>query len=149
MFFRSRAGPAGLPPAERTNANLRVQRFVSRYWWGGEEEYAPKFVSSAVDVHKITDHVNNRRAARYVLSEMRALARQDGFRLVLAMDGVGNAIYVGKGLESYEVGKLNRLVGEVASELDACLGAILACRRDRCRGVQVRPGPRKADAGAA
>ena len=74
--------------------------------------------SSAVDVRKITDQVNNRRAARYVLSEMRALAQQDGFRLVLAMDGVRNAIYAGKGLESYEVGKLNRLVGEVASELD-------------------------------
>jgi hypothetical protein len=69
-------------------------------------------------VSKITDHVNNRRVARYVLSEMRALAQQDSFRLVLAMDGVRNAIYAGKGLESYEVGKLNRLVGEVASELD-------------------------------
>jgi len=97
---------------------LRFKRFVSRYWWGGEEEYAPEFVSSAVDVRKITDHVNNRRVTRYVLSQMRALAQQDGFRLVLAMDGVRDAIYAGKGLESYEVGKLNRLVGEVASELD-------------------------------
>jgi hypothetical protein len=102
----------------KTNAYLRFKRFVSRYWWGGEEEYAPEFVSSAVDVRKITDHVNNRRVTRYVLSQMRALAQQDGFRLVLAMDGVRDAIYAGKGLESYEVGKLNRLVGEVASELD-------------------------------
>jgi hypothetical protein len=85
-------------------------------WRGGE--YAPEFISSAVDVRKITDHVNNRRVARYVLSEMRALAQQDGFRLVLAMDGVRDAIYAGEGLESYEVGKLNRLVGQVASELD-------------------------------
>jgi len=59
-------------------------------WRGGE--YAPEFISSAVDVRKITDHVNNRRVARYVLSEMRALAQQDGFRLVLAMDGVRDAI---------------------------------------------------------
>ncbi|HXE68327.1 MAG TPA: SGNH/GDSL hydrolase family protein [Hyphomicrobiaceae bacterium] len=102
----------------KTNAYLRFKRFVSRYWWGGEEEYAPEFISSAVDVRKITDHVNNRRVARYVLSEMHALAQQDGFRLVLAMDGVRDALYAGKGLESYEVGKLNRLVGEVASELD-------------------------------
>jgi hypothetical protein len=71
-----------------------------------------------VDVRKITDQVNNRRAARYVPSGMRARAQQDGFRLVLAMDGVRNAIYAGKGLESYEVGRLNRLVGEIASELD-------------------------------
>jgi hypothetical protein len=53
--------------------------------------------------------------ARYVLSEMRALAQQEGFRLVLAMDGVRDAIYAGKGFESYEVGKLNRLVGEVGA----------------------------------
>jgi hypothetical protein len=59
--------------------------------------------------------------ARYVLSEMRAFAQQDGFRLVLAMDGVRDAIYAGKGLESYEVGKRNRRVGEVASELDTPL----------------------------
>ena len=91
---------------------------VGRYWWGGEEEYAPEFISSAVDVRKITDHVNNRRVGVYVLSEMRALAQQDGFRLVLAMDGVRDAIYAGKGLESYEVGKLNALVGDVARELN-------------------------------
>jgi hypothetical protein len=48
----------------KTNAYLRFKRFVSRYWWGGEEEYAPQFVSSAVDVRKIADHVNNRRVAR-------------------------------------------------------------------------------------
>jgi hypothetical protein len=45
-----------------------------------------------VDVRQITDHVNNHRVARYVLSEMRALAQQDGFRLVLAMDAVRDAI---------------------------------------------------------
>jgi hypothetical protein len=33
------------------------------------------------------------------------------------LDGVRDAIYAGKGLESYEVGKLNALVGEVAREL--------------------------------
>jgi len=102
----------------KTNAYLRFKRFVSRYWWGGEEEYAREFVSSALDVRKITDHVNNRRVARYVLSKVRALAQQDGFRLLLAMDGVRDAIYAGKAPDDYEVGKLNGLVGEVASELD-------------------------------
>jgi hypothetical protein len=102
----------------KTNAYLRLKRFVSRYWWGGEEEYALEFISSAVDVRKITDQFNNRRVARYVLSEMAALAQHAGFRLMLAMDGVRDAIYAGKGLESYEVGALNRLVGEVASEFD-------------------------------
>jgi hypothetical protein len=101
----------------KTNAYLRFKRLVSRFWWGGEEEYAPEFISSAVDVRNITDQVNNRRVTRYVLSQMRDLAQQDGFRLVLAMDGVRDAIYAGQGLDSYEVGKLNRLVGAVASEL--------------------------------
>ncbi|HET6925419.1 MAG TPA: hypothetical protein VFI48_01000 [Hyphomicrobiaceae bacterium] len=50
---------------------------------------------------------------------MRTLAQQDGFRLLLAMDGVRNAIYAGQAPDSYEVGKLNGLVGEIASELDA------------------------------
>jgi lysophospholipase L1-like esterase len=102
----------------KTNAYLRLKRLVSRYWWGGEEEYAPEFISSAVDVRKITDHVSNRRAARYVLSEMRRLAKENGFKLVLAMDGVRDAIYSGKALESYEVAKLNRLTAEVAAELE-------------------------------
>jgi hypothetical protein len=101
----------------KTNAYLRLKRLVSRYWWGGEEEYAPEFISSAVDARKITDHLSNRRAARYVFSQMRRLAEEDGFKLVLAMDGVRDAIYSGKGLESYEVAQLNRLAAEVAAEL--------------------------------
>ena len=102
----------------KTNAYLRLKSFVSRYWWGGEEEYAPQFISSAVDSRKITDHVNNRRAAFYVLSAMRALAQQDGFKLVLAMDAVRDAIYSGQPLESYEVAKLNGIAAELAQGLD-------------------------------
>ena len=67
-------------------------------------------------LRKITDHINNGRVARYVLSEMRTVAQQDGFRLLLAMDRVRDAIYAGKAPDSHEVGELNGLVGEVASE---------------------------------
>lgn len=71
----------------KTNAYLRFKRFVSRYWWGGEESMRRSSSLRRLNVRKITDHVNNRRVARYVLSEMGALVQQDGFRLVLAMDG--------------------------------------------------------------
>ena len=47
-----------------------------------------------------------------------ALAQQDGFRLVLAMDGVRDAIYAGKALDSYEVGKLNVSSARSRASLD-------------------------------
>jgi hypothetical protein len=84
----------------KTNAYLRFKRLVSRYWWGEEEDFAPEFITSAVDARKITDHASNRRAAHYVRSQMQGLAAEDGFKLVLAMDGVRDAIYAGKPLES-------------------------------------------------
>ena len=70
-----------------------------------------------MDARKITDHASNRRAAHYVRSQMQGLAAEDGFKPVLAMDGVRDAIYAGKPLESYEVAKLNPLAAEVAAEL--------------------------------
>jgi len=101
----------------KTGAYLRLKSLVSRLWWGGDEDFAAEFVSSGVDIRRIADHAKNRFFARYVLSEMKALSRQDGFKLAFAMDGVREAVYTGKPADSYEVHKLNRIAGELTSEL--------------------------------
>jgi hypothetical protein len=90
---------------------------VSSLWWGGDEDYAPEFVSSGVDIRKIADHAKNWFFARYVLAEMQALSREDGFKLAFAMDGVREAIYAGKPLDSYEVHKLNVIARDLTTEL--------------------------------
>ena len=76
----------------KTGAYLQLKNLVSRLWWGGDEEFKPEFISSAVDIRRIGDHAKNRFFARYVLSEMKALAREDGFKLAFAMDGVREAV---------------------------------------------------------
>jgi hypothetical protein len=101
----------------KTNAYLHLKSLVSHLWWGGSEEYAPEFISSAVDVRNLADATRNRIAARYVLSEMKALAEQDGFKLAVAMDGVREAVYAAKAPEAYEVGKLNVIARDVTGEL--------------------------------
>jgi hypothetical protein len=101
----------------KTNAYLRLKSLVSRYWWGGTEEYAPEFISSAVDIRNIADDAGNRFFARYVLRQMQALARENGFKLAFAMDGVREAVYAGKPPEAYEVHKLNIIARELTGEL--------------------------------
>lgn len=101
----------------KTGAYLQLKSLVSRLWWGGDEEFTPEFISSAVDIRRITDHAKNRFFARYVLSDMKALAAEEGFKLAFAMDGVREAVYSGKPLESYEVHKLNVIAQELMAEL--------------------------------
>ncbi len=101
----------------KTGAYLRLKSLVSNLWWGGDEDYAPEFVSSGVDIRKIADHAKNWFFARYVLAEMQALSRQDGFKLAFAMDGVREAIYAGKPIDSYEVHKLNVIARDLTTEL--------------------------------
>ena len=60
----------------KTGAYLQLKNLVSRLWWGGDEEFKPEFISSAVDIRRIADHAKNRFFARYMLSEMKALARR-------------------------------------------------------------------------
>jgi hypothetical protein len=101
-----------------TNAYLKLKSLISRYWWGGTEEYTPEFISSAVDIRNIADMEKNRFFARYVLEQTQALAREEGFKLAFAMDGVREAVYAGRPPESYEVGKLNVIARELTGELD-------------------------------
>ena len=100
-----------------TNAYLRLKNLVSRHFWGGDETWAPEFISSAVDIRKIADDQQNRYATRYVLSEMKRLAEQDGFSLLFVMDGVREAIYAHKPRSQYPVSRLNDLAADLTSEL--------------------------------
>ena len=102
----------------KTGAYLRLKSLVSRVWWGGDEVYAPEFISSAVDIRKIADHAKNRFVASYILGQMQDLSRQDGFKLAFVMDAVRDAIYSGKPLETYEVHKLNLIARDLTGELN-------------------------------
>lgn len=100
-----------------TGLYLSAKGMVSRFFWGGEEEWQPEFISSAVDIRKIADHDKNRLFARYVLQEMKALEEQHGFKLFMVMDGVRDAINSGRPAEDFEVATLNKLAAELTSEL--------------------------------
>ena len=59
---------------------------MSRLFWGGNEDWRPEFVSSAVDIRKIADHDSNRLFAGYVMTEMKRLSVEHGFKLAFVMD---------------------------------------------------------------
>lgn len=101
----------------KTNLYLAAKSIISRVWWGGDEDWKPEFISSAVDIRKIQDHDKNRFFTRYVMSQMQALSHKHAFKLAFAMDGVREAVYAGKPATAYEVGKLNVLAADVAREL--------------------------------
>lgn len=101
-----------------TNLYLHAKGFISRYFWGGDEQWSPEFISSAVDIRRIADHQANRYFTRYLMAEMKKLAIEHGFRLAFIMDGVREAVYADRPASSYEVGMLNRIAADVARELD-------------------------------
>ncbi|MEZ5853612.1 MAG: GDSL-type esterase/lipase family protein [Hyphomicrobiaceae bacterium] len=102
----------------KTNAYLRLKAFVSRYFWGGNEDWNRAYIQSAVDIRKIADDRRNRIAARHVLWGMKRLAARHGFKLLFVMDGVREAVYDAKPQSAYAVGKLNALAADLTTELD-------------------------------
>ncbi len=102
----------------KTNFYLYAKGWISRVFWGGNEEWRPEFISSAVDIRKIADHEANRFFARHVIAEMKRLADRHGFKLAFVMDGVREAVYAGKQASDYEVGRLNQIAAEITAELD-------------------------------
>jgi hypothetical protein len=100
-----------------TGLYLSAKRLISRLVWGGNEDWSPEFISSAVDIRKIADHRKNRLFARYVMAEMKALAVKHGFKLAFMMDGVREAVYAGTNPDTYAVGQLNRIARDVTAEL--------------------------------
>jgi hypothetical protein len=101
-----------------TNLYLHAKGWISRAFWGGNEEWSPEFISSAVDIRKIADHQANRFFARHVLAEMKKLSQSHGIRLAFVMDGVREAVYAGRPAADYEVGMLNRIAADLTRELD-------------------------------
>lgn len=100
-----------------TNLYLTAKGLISRTFWGGDEDYAPEFISSAVDIRNIRDDRRNRIATEYVMREMKATAEDHRFKLMFVMDGVREAIYDGRDPKEYEMHALNRLAGGVAAGL--------------------------------
>ena len=76
---------------------------VNKYFWDGKKEWTPEFISSAVDSRKIHDHRSDDIIARHVLQQMKSLNDEYGFKLVVAMDGVLEAIYEHKAPLQYVV----------------------------------------------
>ncbi len=102
----------------KTNFHSRFRLFINRHFWGGDEDWAQEFLSSAVDIRKIRDHDKNEFYAHYVMGEMKRIAEADGFQLAFFMDGVREAVYSGKPVSVYEVGRLNDIAADVARDLD-------------------------------
>lgn len=99
-----------------TGLYLKAKGLVSHLFWGGNEEWRPEFISSAVDIRKIRDHEKNRLFANYVLSEMKRLSQRHGFKLAFVMDGVREAIYQRRPVEEFEVARLNTLAAELTAQ---------------------------------
>ena len=80
---------------------------------------APKhgFVQSAIDVRNITELDKIRRVTAYTLNEMKKLASRHGFKLLITMDPVREAIYSGEPATSYEAQALNKIAREEAEKL--------------------------------
>lgn len=102
----------------KTGFYLHAKRWVSRTFWGGDEDWSPEHISSAVDVRKISDHASNRFFARYVLTEMKALASEHGFKLAVVMDGVRETVYDGRDPATTPPGMLNVIAADLTRELD-------------------------------
>jgi hypothetical protein len=52
------------------------------------------------------------------MEQMRALSQKEGFKLAFVMDGVREAVYSGKPVETYEVHKLNIITRDLTAELE-------------------------------
>ena len=93
----------------------KVKGLVDRYFWGGNEYFgADHLISSAVDIRSVRDHKKIRAVTGYIFAEMKRLSQAHHFHLLLAMDGLREAVYSGRPRVNYEVGRLNDLVAKVA-----------------------------------
>lgn len=99
-----------------TGLYLELKKYVSRYFWGGNEEWRPEFISSAVDIRNLDEPDKITRVTRYVIRKMKRVARENGVKLVFAMDGVREAIYARRPTGDFKVGELNRIAARIVGE---------------------------------
>lgn len=97
-----------------TNLYLTAKSLVSRYFWGGEEDYDPAFIVSAVDTRNLGDVERMGRVTRYIISGMKELADSHGIKLAFAMDGVREKIYGRSDPGVTKVERLNGIAAEAA-----------------------------------
>ena len=97
-----------------TNLYLRLRSLVSRYVWGGEEDYDPANIVSGVDVRHLDDAQTMARVTGYVLDEMKSLSERNGFRLALSIDAVRETIYGRKDAATARVEALNAMAATAA-----------------------------------
>lgn len=81
-------------------------------------EALPKhgFIQSAIDVRNIKELDKIRRVTAYTFKEMKALSEQHGFKLLITMDPVREAIYSGAPASDYEANELNLIASEEAAK---------------------------------
>ena len=120
-----------------TNLYLHVKGWVSRLFWGGNEEWRPELVSSAVDIRKIADHEANRFFARYVMAEMKRLST--GARV---QAGVRDGWGARGGLLGQSRDRLRGRQAQPASP--PILRASSTCRSSICKRRLRAPSPRPA-----
>lgn len=97
-----------------TNLYLISKSLVSRYFWGGNESYDPKFIVSAVDTRNLGDIPRMDRVTAHVIGEMKSLADRHGIKLALAMDGVRETIYGRNDSGTEILQRLNAMVAGAA-----------------------------------
>ena len=100
-----------------TNLYLHLKALISKYYWGGKEEFKPEFISSAVDIRNLKDDNALQIHTRYVLKQIQTHARNNGYKILFVMDGVREATYAGKSASTFDVGKLNKLAATLTGEL--------------------------------
>lgn len=96
---------------------LSQVRVFANLWWGKPaDDNVEEFTSSAVDIRNLTNPDEMRAVARYLVGEMVALAKKEGFKLIVSMDAVREAIYAGKPRSDYPVSVVNEIAAEVTEE---------------------------------
>ncbi|GJM03567.1 MAG: hypothetical protein DHS20C08_20680 [Rhodomicrobium sp.] len=105
----------------QTGLALTIRRLINLTNGGGDKEQAapvtePKhgFIQSAVDVRNITEMDKIRRVTAYTFKELVKLQKKHGFKLLIAMDPVREAIYTGKPSSEYEANRLNEIAMDEA-----------------------------------
>lgn len=103
----------------QTGLALTVRRLINKEDEKEKDEKPPKhgFIQSAIDVRNIREHEKINKATRYVFERLRELSQQKGFKLLLTMDPVREAIYAGNRASEYEANSLNEIAQKTAKEV--------------------------------
>lgn len=105
----------------QTGLALTIRRLINlTNGEGDKEETAPVtepkhgFIQSAIDVRNITEMDKIRQVTAYTFKELVKLQKKHGFKLLIAMDPVREAIYTGKPSSEYEANRLNEIAMDEA-----------------------------------